>query len=272
MASTATLYTTGLMAKGSASVSTGGSSSGHGINNAFDFNPDTYWAPSSTDNQIIDVDMGASVSPDNFAIWVHDYDTDYESGTQSIGIYTDDNDNGSYSAVTVWGGSAVLFDNTVGDPIYYPLSSLTLEAVTKRYWRIAIASMTSIAEISMFLWLKTRSISIANQWPEDDTDDFETDTVTAGGGRQYIQLFNRNATGRITRRYFFNGDTDKDALRNAFLDSKKNAYPLILKEGAVSKLVRFTNDPFNKRQVQYQQYTPTVSFDRIPYIEDGETY
>jgi len=273
MASSSKLFTTGLMEKVSAEVISGSSASGHGIEFAFDFNPDTYWKISGTGTFVIDVDMGQTITPDDFAIFWHDYNTDHDSGTQAINVYTDDNDDGNYTATTLWWtGSAVDLNNTVGDPIDFPLSGVTLASRTKRYWRIGFGNMTQAIEISQFFFLKTREVSVGNQWPENDEDDYETRLVKAGGGRQLVRLLNRNQTGRFTRQFLFNGDTDYDALRNAFADSKKNTWPLILQEGSTNTLVRFASKPFKKRQLEYQQYNPTVLFERVPYIEDGENY
>ena len=117
---------------------------GFDIENAFDFNPDTYWKPTSTAQQTIDIDLGAVQTVDQFAVWIHNYDTDYESGTQTIALGSDDNDDGNYSAVTTFCQST--FNNTVGQPIYFPCSSPTQRS--KRYWRVVISNMTAIAEFS----------------------------------------------------------------------------------------------------------------------------
>jgi hypothetical protein len=263
MASSAVLYTTGIMEK--VSAHTGGSLP---IGNAFDFNPDTYFESPVTPDRTIEIDFNQVVTVDQFAMWIHNYNTDYDDDTQTITVQSDDNDDGNYTSVTNFG--AIAFDNTVGDPIYIPFVNPT--PTSKRYWRILLTNMSIIAEASMFLFLRKRILAVGNQYPEDDWDDFATREVMALGGRKFVQGVNRNRLGGFTRKFLLNGTTDFQALQNAYRDSHKNRFPLIYEEGSIRRFVRFTNQPFSQALNDYQLYEPEVQFELVPYIADGESY
>lgn len=273
MATSSVIYTTGVMEKAVPTLSTGASSSGFPIQNAFDFNPDTYWMPSTTAAQTIDIDLGQVQTCDAWALWIHDYDTDYYNVSMELQLQTDDNDNGSYSAVT--NRYYYYIDNTVGDPIYFPYYAGTPNPFTtpiaKRYWRLKMLSPHLKLQLSAFMLLKRRTISVGNQWPEHDIVRYESQSVQAAGGREFVRNIGRNAVGQFTRTYLMSGTSDFNALQAAYNDCRGNAHPLILSENSEYTFARFDGD-FDPNAIGYQLYNPTVTFKKIPYTVDGESF
>lgn len=243
---------------------------GYPIENAFDFNPDTHWRPSSTANQAIDIDLGEVKSVDAFLVFIRNYDTDYESGTQVIGLYSDNNDNGAYSAVSALGGSIASWDNTVGEPVWLVQSAGT--PVSKRYWRINIANMTMISQIAGFYLCRIRAIGQGNQWPEEETDQFFNRKASGLSGRKIVQPINSLPFGPFSRKYLVNGTTIKSTIQSAFRESLGDAFPIIHNEGSTYKLVRFANESLVFRQIDYQLYEIDLGFTPVPYFADGDNY
>lgn len=269
MASSSNLYTMGLMDKAIVTAVTS-EAAGYPIENAFDGNPDTHWRPSSTANQTIDIDLGSAQSVDAFLIFIRNYDTDYDVGTQSIGLASDDNDNGAYSAVSYLGGSAALFDNTVGQPVWLAQSAGSV--VTKRYWRITIGNMAAVAQIAGFYLCRTRAIGQGNQWPEEENDQFFSRIASGLSGRKLVQRRNSLPFGPFSRKYLINGSTIKSTIQSAFRESFGPAFPLIHNEGSIYRLVRFADDALVYNQVDYLLWEVMLNFLPIPYFKDGENY
>ena len=275
MPSSSTLYTTGVMESVTASVSTGGSATGHGIYSGLDFNPDTYWKADASNNIAIDIDLGSVQTIDQFAVWIHDYDTTYEGGSppHGIALVSDDNDNGAYSATTTFASG--VFTDSAGSPIYFPASSPT--PTTKRYWQIQLVNLNSatavVPEISQFFLLRKREISKGNEYPETDSKKFFNAVKESAGGRQFVQAVNSQYVNIFPRSYVLSGSAwTSSALYLAHQDSKGRRFPLILSESSSNYLVRFDSDELSKAEQDYQYYTPSVRFVELPHIPDGSAY
>ncbi len=274
MSASVNLYTTGIMAKAMVKDITS-EATGFPRQNLLDFNPDTYWKPTNTDNQTIDIELGEAYTVTGFAVWIHNYNTDYNIGSQVIQVLSDDNDDGSYTAVTA--SCTDTFEAfTVGHPIYFPSDTYGWTEATRRYWRVIIGNMSIVSEISGFFFLVKRVVSIGNQWPEPDALKYYNSRIELPGGRQFITGINSHGiTNNILRTYILEGTTwTSTSLYLAFQDCKGSLYPLIMNEGTDYKYVRFNNegDELSKNQIDYLLYNPTVIFRQIPYIADGETY
>lgn len=268
MAESIKIHTTGIMEKTSVTAVTS-EATNHPIEMAFDFNPDTYWKPSSTANQTIDIDMGEVVTVDLVGIFIHDFNTAYASPV-TFAVYTDDNDDGNYTTTTAFSGSVLA--NTQGEPIYFPNSTPT--QTSKRYWRIEIQNLTDTIEISQFLLLRTRDIGQANELPETDSIGFINDTQKAEGGRLFKRRVNRNSTERIPRKFKIHSVSgwESEPLYLAHQDCAGDAFPAVLEEDGVFKLVYFSDGDLKKNKISYKFYEPTVVFETLPYSEDGEGY
>ena len=270
MPASANLFTTGILAKAIITSATS-EATGFPKENLLDFNPDTFWKPTSTANQTIDIDLGAVQTVDQFAIWIHNYDTDYESGTQTIAIGYSTDDSSDYSGgVTQFVGT--LFNNTVGQPIYFPATPSG--PISKRYWRFLITNMTAIAEISQIFLVRKRAITIGNQFPEPDADKFYNNSIALPGGRKFTAGINsKSIKDNVGRTYILEGTVwTSTPLYLAHQDCKGVRYPLILSENSDYKLVHFTIDTLSKNKIGHLMYNPFVIYREAPHIADGESY
>lgn len=270
MSATAQFQTLSIMSKASLVLSTGSASAGYGIENAADFNPDTYFENVVLPPHVIDIDLGESSTVDSFGMWIRNYNTDFDpaTGTSNYALATDDNDDGNYSATTDQIATTPI-NHTVGEPIFIPSSNIS--SIKKRYWRLTL-NLSVPFKLSQIFLSKIRTLNIGNQWPEDDSDNFFVRSVRGPGGRRFIDLINQRSAGSFSRSYIFDGTANFNVLRNAFIDSAQGTWPMLLREGSTYKYVRFDGRPFVQNETDYLIFQPTVNYDIIPYIADGENY
>ena len=112
MPASADLYTLGLMYKAKVTSATS-AATGFPKENIVDYNPDTYWKPTSTANQTINIDLGSTQTIDQFALFIHNYET--FGGTNTVLAKYDSNDDGNYTAVTTFASGTI--SNILGKPI-----------------------------------------------------------------------------------------------------------------------------------------------------------
>jgi hypothetical protein len=249
---------------------TGSAASGHPLADAFDFNPDTYFQPGSATSQLIDIDLGAVQSIDQCLVWLQNYALDWDSASLSLELKTDDNDNGSYSATTTQ-GSAYSLATGLGQELILPFE---FDAVSKRYWRFMInrVSGSIMPNISLLALAKTHSIGISNQRPESNIFDYMNRAVVGYGGRVFPQGINRNASRRFMRRWVIHGTANMTAILNAYQDSRKNLFPLVLYENSTAYLVRIADMELLIEEVNYQHYEIELTFELVHSIAYGENY
>ncbi len=272
MSATVQFQTLGIMSKTSLVLGVSSASAGYGIENAADFNPDTYYLNAGDIVNRIDIDLGESSTVDSFGMWLRNYNTDFDgaTGTATYALSTDDNDDGAYSATTDQIAQTAI-NHTVGEPIFIP--SANISSIMKRYWRLLLVIVPGVeVKLSQIFLSKIRTVSVGNQWPEDDTERFFTRSVRGPGGRRFVDLVNQRSAGSFTRSYTFDGTSNFNALKNTFIDSAQGTWPLLMREGSNYKYVRFADKPFSKSENEFQLYGPRVTFDVIPYIADGENY
>ena len=272
MPSSSNLHTLGIMEKVIVSITTGSAAVG-AIQDLADFNPDTHIQLADAAGFIeLKFDFQEVVTPTQFFIWLYDYNTDYNDPPLNNAIVVDscDDDDGLFTPATDF-AAAVIFNNDVGDPIYFPFSTIT-GSRARRYWRVRWSNVTADFKISQIGFVVTRSISIGNKWPQTDTDQFYTNVIRGEGGRNQYAIVNRNPQRIIPRKWFMSQTANWEALRDAHRDSKGRAIPLVLNEGTDNYLVRFGRDTLPENQSEYQIWHPSITFEQVPYVEDGENY
>lgn len=232
--------------------------------NVVDQNLDTIWSPPDA-TAYVTIDCGAdtTVGIDAVGIWITNYDTDFSSATLTI------NADNSTPPTTNRGSSTI--DHDSGPLFYFDLAA----EHAYRYWQFAFTSLpaTNIQIGQMFL-LKKRTIQTTAEFPVTDEETFFNDVATMNGGRQYVNIQAGNYITVYTHRYTFISDSNRDAYRNAFIDSNGRARPFIYRPDTDviddSAVCRFEQDKPNIQEIDFDYYKAQAKFRTLPYIEAGE--
>lgn len=244
---------------------------GFPIENAFDNNPDTFWRATSDADQTIDIDLGVARGVDALAIWLNNYKGDIFAASHTIKLYSDDNDDGNYSAVTL---QDTVLPQLGGIEFPIQVGISISSTVTKRYWRIIedYGVITEVSDLAGIWLMQKNTISKSSQLPRNDTDRFHNQPSLSGGGREFIRSVN-SVSQKILPRTYLIEQSDFTALRAAHQDSRGRLLPLIAVEsGQITRLVRFTSDDLGQNEISHEMYNPSFGLIELPYIPDGETF
>jgi hypothetical protein len=269
MSSLIKLYTLESMRK-AVVVSATSEATGHLKESLNDFNPDTYWKPTTTANQYLAIDLVSAKTVDAAGFWIHNYNVNYADvgGTSKFQINYSDNGTSWTGA----GGAAAIV-NTVGHPIYF----ITISESAHRYWRLVFTDMNAseLIEISM-VWLFTKyDLGQGNQNPEMDELHYHNRIFSGPGDRVFTMPINENPVQILPRKFIIPNSTNYTALENAFRASYGNRYPVLLQEGttlATAKLCHIIGGSLNKNMARYSRWEPEIVFKTLPYIAAGENY
>ncbi len=244
---------------------------GFPIENALDHNLDTYWKPTSTDNQEIDIDLGSALQVDGLAFFIKNYDTDHSNspGLATVNLKRS-SDNITY---TLQGGGSVNLDNSVGTPIWFHNTALT--SGTYRYWRIELQTMNTTIEIGQIFLYRSRNITANSAYPVDDISSYANRSVSGPGGRRLVAGINSIKTRKFTRRFQLSGLTDHNTLVSVHDACRGALRPFILTEGGAEtdpNVVRYVNSKRGRNETDHEIFNPVVSLETVPYIPDGATF
>lgn len=228
-----------------------------------DNNPDTWWKKSGVSaNQFLKFDNNQNVAVEALVLFIHNY---LDVGSSTCILIHDDNASFTHPTTSVAAGQ--LQDTAT------PLRIFDFSSSSERYWRLTFPDAD--IQVSMVLFCRKFTVSQGREFPITDTDDFATRILAAPGGRQHVILQNQNVAGSRTDKFKLSGTTNYNALRNAFLDCKKNGLPVIRQPGstnATAEIGRFSRAKFIRTQSDYQYYQPSITIELMPYIASGESY
>lgn len=231
------------------------------------FNPDTYWKPTSTANQTLTFDLGSAKSIGAVLIFCHNWTTDHgNSGNATVLLEHSDNGSSWTSTSTEVLGSSLGTSNPMAQFAFVGLP------LSHRYWRLTFGTMATTIELSGVFFCTVRSVSVGNLFPQDEAESYAVRSIDAAGGRTFRQGINRNESFEYVLSFRISGNTNFQALQNAYRDCFGELYPLIwLPSGDSYKLVRFSGK-FQRNEKQYQYYEPEVRLVSLPYAYPGEGY
>lgn len=252
---------------------------GFPIENALDYNPNTYWKPTSTASQTIDIDLGSAQLVDGVNFIIRNYDADLSGGSAEINIYTDDNDNGAYSAVTsVLNYGTEALRDFAGEPVY-PTANLggldSFTSSTKRYWRITITGMTGIIEIACILFCNQHLMTQIHEATRNIERIYRTSEYEGGSGIVYSKPENSVGSKSIDFKYLLSGSagmTDLAKLRAVYEYSLGRAYPVIFTDGTDFYYGKLKDKNLKEPYQYYQFLMAELSVIEIPHFGSGAAY
>lgn len=227
-----------------------------------DNNPDTWWKKSTEAVQYLAFDNNRNVAVEALVLFIHNYLDVVPNGFHLV-----HDDNASFTTPTTSLNNVQISDTATPIRIYDFASS------SERYWRLQLPNAD--IQVSMVLLCQKWTVSQGREFPIGDIDSFAARKLKAPGGRSHVILQNQNVAGTKTDKFAISGTTSYNALRNAFLDCKGNALPVIRQPGSSNSdaaIGRFALTQFVRTESDYQYYQPSVTIELIPYIASGETY
>jgi len=231
---------------------------------AYDWNPDTFWLPTShAAHQYLTYDFQAVTAVDAFGIYIKNPATP----TSGDFIVESCDDDASYAAVT--GASILVSGFSAGTYVY--VDDFTSQT-SNRYFRLRCNStLDELPYLAAVMFFRKRTITLSQLLPWNPTTQYYNTAVTMPGGRMLVQGNNSTASAIEPRRYGI-ANTDYTALANAFADSRGRLYPLVSDDGTNVRFCRFASDSLARNEVEYQYYQPTFTLNEIPYIPEGENF
>jgi len=270
MAADISLYTIAQMEASIVSSITS-EASGYPKENLLDNNLDTYWKPTSTANQLINLDLASILGVYALLIFLKNYD----AITAGCGVYIYGSNNlADWYQIDINGDGS---QTVIGGKTLGPLRIIDYPSppISYRYWRILLNAQNVVAQIAGIWYCTKYSLGQGNQWPENDLDRFYNLFLPNQSGRDHFISINKKRNLLSPRSYIFDGTTAFDKLRTAFNNSRGRLWPLIIQEGDSyddARVVRFSSDEFGHAEYQSDLYRSEITFTDIPYIEPGDTY
>jgi hypothetical protein len=232
---------------------------------AVDNNPDTAWRPTSTATQTLEVDLQEVISCDAYAVWIPNYTTAFGANDFTVN-YSDDD----ISYIDTLSDHAVA--DTAG-PIR--IKEFSGGSQSHRWWQLILPVVSNVVYIGGFWLLKKYTVSQGNEYPHDDTPQYNNSISHGHGGRRFVHAINKEAHWRFNRRYLLDGTTEHDAIMNVYNDCRGRRWPLFVQEGATQNDAKFcylNSDFMPPNESGYQIYDMTMRFRQIPYIRAGDSY
>ena len=236
---------------------------GHPKENLIDNNLDTYWKPTSTGDQNIDIDLGELRWVSHVILFVKNY-TEIAAGDYDVWY----SDNGSTWYILA--ANHTLVDTST------PIRISTDFYARHRYWRIIFDNMAQIIKVAGVWWGRYYNIEQGNVLPQGDEDQFYNRVGQLPGGRLAVAGINRNYVENLSRRYLIKTGTPYSNLLSAFRDSRGIRHLLVMNEGATqadAQVVRFADDILPRPIVGYSGlHEIEIGLRGVPYIDDGDSY
>lgn len=264
------------------------SSSNRGSQHNFlDYNPDTVYIGTITSicGGQLDVDVR----------------NDYDFGVTFFAMFARNTHNYNYTIrLQVWRsndynnwGSAVAYFS-LDDTYYYPLIIRDLAGVSMaKYWRWDLFSNNGeIVEGSMVMVGRYYDVSVRWNWGSPAGQAFLNHGIRTYSGRQNVSLGPDDGIFKAVRIYEGISDSDMNAIRAAWADTKGGAYPMIITDdipapgwnpnsaianSRTSRLVRF-NHPLDENgdvtlgeiQIQNGIWNVVLYLAEVPWEGEGE--
>ncbi len=244
-------------------------SSVYPVQNCNDFNPRIF---AQVDNYLnasqLSIDLGqAGTDREGIFLWINNYKKIIDGSAQPY-INVEYYDSG-WQSLYIW----LITDNTTPIRLFdFPIGQ------NKQRYRISF-TMTSASgvplKIGMIAFYKKRTLARGFQRPDQSGHSFINKHINTDSGQNYPIITRRNKVEFFPRTYAILGTTMRDIIRDAHADCFGSAFPLVINEGssfAEARLVRFADDKFIPNGVDADYFKPSVTFEQVPWIDDGEYY
>lgn len=221
-------------------------------------------AVSATLDDVSILDITGAYQVDAFALWIHNYNTDF-GATAAVKLeYSNDN--------TIWTEFAdkLLESEMTSGATREPFRIfVNTTGTTQRYWRFVLTNFAVVPQVAQFFLLTKYDVAVSNYFPEAENHTYANIKRRAPGGRLQIEPSLGVPLKTFIRNYRFFNDAARDTLVAAFDACRGGAIPLILNEDSSYEVVRIATETLNFTIIDYGVSEIGISFETLPYIADG---
>ena len=237
-----------------------GEDADHGLVNLYDRNKNLYWKAANANTAgYLDIDLGSARACNSVVLISHNYDEFVNPGPSGIKLAYDNNDNGSYSAITYVVGSSGAYHAYETANLYNWIE--TFNSVSKRYWRLYLEALGAATYQQMGFVLLGAKFQHSVNWNFGDGNlgyDYGVETgETTGGHRRRQKNYGLRRSWEYSFEYI--DETHKDNFI-AFLDGVYGPfYPFFFtdEEGS-GYYVSLIDRTQNFTHLNYQEYNPRI--------------
>lgn len=244
---------------------------GFEIENAMDWNLNTYWKPTSTANQTIRFDLQSAFSLTGCGLWIHNYNTIHgPDGDPDLAVDYSDNDVDWSSFMSATGFISFEAGTYMNDGL---LLVKGLPAASHQYWRFVFSDMATTIEISQFFLLGTHAITQNSNYPRMEPKTYANQSSILRNRRRLASAGNSTTVTSFNRTWRLFDSSIKDALEAAYDGSFGDLLPIIIEESAgAQKLVYILSPTFNAIEREYEVWDLTLNFSDVPFVPDGSAF
>lgn len=221
-----------------------------------DFNPNTYWQPTSTAQQDFTYSFSTSTTVTCMCLYLRNY------ASITAGTYSAYND-------TTLLGSVNCSDTAT------PIRLLEFGSSSGTTFKLRISTgVTTTSKLGLIFFGVYYSLTTASEYPYDIEYDWKHREYVGESGQRHVVAASSIYQEVIERKYHIVGDPASCAVLSAWNLCQGTRYPLIINETttqSTAKLVRFDEKP-KITAIEYQFYELTVRFREVYSVPAGEYF
>uniref|UniRef100_A0A6M3L3T7 F5/8 type C domain-containing protein n=1 Tax=viral metagenome TaxID=1070528 RepID=A0A6M3L3T7_9ZZZZ len=207
--------------------------------NALDFNPITYWRPSSNVAQSFQIDLGEAKSFDNVVVVFQNYDT---AGAGEVGLEKSNSGIGVFTAVQSWYCTA---GGAIGErvKVFGDVST----AGSWRYWNVTFQSYDTAICVNQIMLCQRQAVSFGSTAPEQQENPIYLNSEhMSGGGVRFVFGKARGPIRRWSRNWAYTSSAVLTTIQQPVNWSFGKRYPFVYSDD-VAVTSRTTLDASNER-------------------------
>ena len=240
-----------------------GEDADHGLVNLYDRNKNLYWKAANANTAgYLDIDLGSARACNSVVLISHNYDEFVNPGPSGIKLAYDNNDNGSYSAITYVVGSSGAYHAYETANLYNWIE--TFNSVSKRYWRLYLESLGAVTYQQIGFILLGAKFQHSVNWNFGDgllgfDWGVETGETTGGHRRRQLNHYMRRAW-EYTFEYI--DETHRSNLQTFLAAVYGSFYPFIFtNEESSIYYAALNHRRTDLTHLEYQQYNVRLSLE-----------
>jgi len=243
---------------------------GYDIENALDFCLKTYWKPTTTGDQTIVFDLQVAQKVDAWGLFIHNYETDHgpTSSPEVVVSWSDDN--------VSWTGFDTCTFEDMGASHVTNGGLVKLEgfgAQTRRYWKFVFQNMATTIEISQFLLMQRRTVSVNPSYPTASPKSFGNLVTWLHTNERSVAAGSSIPFCSYQRKWTLFLSADADTMEAAYDGSYGDRFPIIYQETTGEHMLMYiTSSDFSLVPREHEVWDLSLNFVQVPYLPDGEVF